>query len=239
MPRSALRNAAAVGVATGAYGFSFGALSVAAGLSLPQTAALSAVMFTGASQFAFVGVLANGGAGAAAVATAAVLGTRNAFYGLRLADTLRPPWWRRPFAAHLTIDESTAMALAASDQTAARTAFWATGVAVFICWNAATIVGTLVHFLGNPSSLGLDEAAPAAFVALLFPQLKTRKAWVVAAAGALVALAAVPFVPTGAPVLLAAGVAAVAGWSRPSASSPGPSLQCPATPAQRSSGPVS
>jgi predicted branched-subunit amino acid permease len=83
---------------------------------------------------------------------------------------------------------------------------------VFVCWNAATIVGSFVHFLGNPKTLGLDEAAPAAFVALLFPQLKTRRSWVVAGLGAVVALAAVPLVPAGVPVLLAAGVAVVAGW---------------------------
>ena len=220
MPRATLRNAAAVGLATGAYGFSFGALSTASGLSLPQTIVLSAVMFTGASQFAFVAVLAGGGTGAAAVTTAAVLGSRNAFYGLRLADSLGANW-SRPLAAHLTIDESSAMALAAPDKAGARTAFWATGVAVFVCWNAATIGGSLVHFLGNPSTFGLDEAAPAAFVALVWPQLRTRLSWAVAAGAALVALAAVSFVPAGIPVLLAAGVAGVAGWRSQPVSSAG------------------
>jgi len=210
MPRSAVRNAAAVGLATGAYGFSFGALSTVSGLSLIQTIVLSAVMFTGASQFAFVAVLAGGGTGAAAVATATVLGSRNAFYGLRLMETLEATWWR-PFAAHLTIDESSAMAFAATDKRAARTAFWATGVAVFVSWNVATIVGSLIHFLGNPTTFGLDPAVPAAFVALLFPQLRTRPSRAVAAVAALVALAAVSFVPSGTPDLLAAGVAAVAG----------------------------
>jgi len=209
--RSTLRNAAVVGLATGTYGLSFGALSTASGLSLVQTVVLSAVMFTGASQFAFVGVLANGGTRAAAIATAAVLGSRNAFYGLRLVDTLEATWWR-PLAAHLTIDESAAMAFAAPDKEAARTAFWATGVAVFICWNAATIVGSLIHLLGKPTTIGLDEAAPAAFVALLYPQLRTRPSWVVAAVAGLVGLVAVSFVPAGVPVLLAGGVAAVVGW---------------------------
>ena len=210
MARSVLRNAAFIGLATGAYGFSFGAVSSASGLSLWQTVTLSAFMFTGASQFALVGVLACGGAGAAAVATASVLGSRNAFYGLRLADTLRVTWWR-PLAAQLTIDESSAMAFAASDRPTARAAFWATGISVFVCWNAATIVGSLIHFLGNPSTLGLDEAAPAAFVALLFPQLTTRLSRSVAAVAALVGLAVVPLVPAGVPVLLAAGVAVVVG----------------------------
>jgi predicted branched-subunit amino acid permease len=214
MASPVVRNAVAVGLATGSYGFSFGALSTAAGLSLAQTVTLSAAMFTGASQFAFVGVIASGGAGTAAVATATVLGSRNAFYGLRLVDRLAPSWRWRPLAAQLTIDESSAMSFAAPDEATARTAFWATGLSVFVFWNLATAIGSLVHFLGKPTTLGLDSAAPAAFVALLVPQLKTRTAWAVALLGALVALAAVPFVPAGVPALMAAGVALVAGWRR-------------------------
>ena len=60
-----LRQSWSVGVATGAYGVSFGALSVAAGLSVLQTQALSFLMFTGGSQFAFVGIIAAGGLAAA------------------------------------------------------------------------------------------------------------------------------------------------------------------------------
>ena len=217
MAAPVVKNAAFIGLATGAYGFSFGAVSSASGLSLLQTMVLSGVMFTGASQFALVAVLGGGGgAGVAAVATATVLGSRNVFYGLRLVDTLGLTRWR-PVAAQLTIDESSAMAFAAPDRPTARRAFWATGVAVFVCWNTATIVGSLIHLIGNPSTLGLDEAAPAAFVALLFPQLRTRLSWVVAGVAGLAGLAAVPLVPAGVPVLCAAGVAAVAGWRARSA----------------------
>jgi predicted branched-subunit amino acid permease len=55
-----IRDAVGIGVASGAYALSFGAISIAAGLSLPQTCALSILMFTGASQFAFVGVVGAG-----------------------------------------------------------------------------------------------------------------------------------------------------------------------------------
>ena len=53
--------ALSVSVATGAYGVSFGALAVAAGLDVWQTMVLSLLMYTGGSQFAFVGALAGGG----------------------------------------------------------------------------------------------------------------------------------------------------------------------------------
>ena len=55
------RQSWSVGFATGLYGASFGALAVAAGLEIWQTCALSLLMFTGGSQFAFVGIIGSGG----------------------------------------------------------------------------------------------------------------------------------------------------------------------------------
>jgi len=201
-----VRDALGIGIATGAYGLSFGALAVAAGLSMPQACALSVLMFTGASQFAFVGLI--GGGAAAAVATALLLGARNALYGLRLAPLLRS---RRPLAAHLLIDESAAMAVGRDSPADARLGYWATGAAVFVFWNLATALGALAgNAISDPRALGLDAAAPAAFLALLAPRLSAREPQAVAGLAAAAALASVPLVPAGAPVLVAAGVAALA-----------------------------
>lgn len=203
--RSVLRDAFAVGMATGAYGLSFGALSSSAGMSLAQTAALSLLMFTGASQFAFVGILGAGGGAATAAATAILLGTRNAFYGLRLAGLLRVRGRRRLLAAQLVIDESSAMAVGRDEPELARLAFWATGAAVFTLWNLATLVGALgAQELASPESLGLDAAAPAAFIALLAPRLRGRTAWMVATAAAGAAVILTPLLPAGLPVLVSA-----------------------------------
>jgi len=207
--RALIRDAVAIGLATGAYGLSFGAVAATAGLSVAQTSALSALMFTGASQFAFVAALGSGGAWAGA-ATAALLGTRNAFYGLRLSPILPPGRGRRLVGAQLVIDESTAMAVSRDDPEEARVAFWATGIAVFVCWNTATLIGAVAaRALSDPRTLGLDAAAPAAFVALLAPRLHTRTAAALAGACAAVALAATPFTPNGIPVLAAAVVVLV------------------------------
>jgi predicted branched-subunit amino acid permease len=73
--RAIVRDSLGVGIATGLYGTSFGAISVAAGLSVVQTCVLSLVMFTGASQFAFVGFAASGGAPLSGALTALMLGT--------------------------------------------------------------------------------------------------------------------------------------------------------------------
>jgi predicted branched-subunit amino acid permease len=210
--RSIIRDGLAVGVATGAYGISFGAVSVATGLSVAQACALSLLVFTGASQFALVGVLAAGGAAWSGAATALLLGTRNTLYGLRLAPLLGHRGVRRVAAAHVTIDESTAMSVTRDTREAARLGFWVTGTSVFVLWNVATLVGALAgDALGDPRRYGLDAAVGAAFLALLWPRLGATGHRVVALAAAAVALGVVPLVPAGVPVLAAAGVALVAG----------------------------
>ena len=215
MLREPIRDALAVGAATGAYGLSFGAVAVAAGLSVAQACALSLLMFTGASQFAFVGVVGAGGGAAVSVLTAALVGTRNAFYGLRLADLLRVRGRRRLVAAQLVIDESAAMAVGRAEGDDARLAFWATGASVFVLWNLATLVGALgAGAVADPAALGLDAAAPAAFAALLAPGLRDRRMLAVAVSAAAVALLATPLVPAGVPVLLAAAWAVAWGlWA--------------------------
>lgn len=221
--RSAIRQAVSVSVATGLYGVSFGALAVAAGLSIPQTAALSLLMFSGGSQFAFIGVVGAGGAAGAAIATAGLLGVRNGLYGPQVTPLLGVHGWRRLVAAHLTIDESTAVGTAQRSPAAARAGFWWTGAGVFVLWNAFTLIGALLgDALGDPRRYGLDAAAAAAFLALVWPRLtgpSAHLARVVATAAVVVALAATPFLPAGVPVLLAAVVAVVVGLAAPA---PGP-----------------
>ncbi|WP_084104348.1 AzlC family ABC transporter permease [Demequina sp. NBRC 110056] len=213
------QQALSVSIATGAYAVSFGALSVAAGLDIWQTMALSLLVFSGGSQFAFVGVIGAGGSPGAAIATSTVLGLRNGFYGVGLAPVMRPMrGLRLAWASQVTIDESTAVALAqpAEDLEARRAGFWWTGVGVFVLWNAITVVGAVLGSrIGDPAQWGLDAAAAAAFLGLLWPRLATRPAQAVAAASAVLALALTPVLPAGLPILAAALVAIVAGWRAP------------------------
>lgn len=216
-----IRDGLAVGVATGAYGVGFGAIAVASGLSIAQTCVLSLLMFTGASQFALVGVVAAGGTPLSGAATALLLGTRNTLYGLRMGPLLGWRGWRRAGAAHLLIDESTAMGVNRDTDDAARVGFLSTGLAVFVLWNLATLVGAVGgQALGDPRTYGLDAAVGAAFLALLWPRLKDARNLAVAAASAVVALALVSFTPAGVPVLAAAGVALLAGVLTPEADDP-------------------
>lgn len=210
--RAIVRDSLGVGVATGAYGVSFGAVAVAAGLSVAQTCAMSLVMFTGASQFAFVGVVAAGGAPLSGGLAALLLGTRNTLYGLRLAPLLRWRGARRLLAAQVLIDESTAMSVTRPGTASARVGFLATGVSIFVLWNLATLVGAVAgSTLGDPRTYGLDAAVGAAFLALLWPRLRDRRNQLVAVLAAAVALGIVPFSAAGVPVLAAAGVALLTG----------------------------
>ena len=152
--RGIVRDALGIGIASGAYALSFGAISTTAGLSLVQTCALSLLMFTGASQFAMVGVIGAGGSVWAGAAAAALLGARNALYGVRLSSLLGVLGLRRVGAAQFVIDETTAMAIARDAPAESRFAFWATGAAMFMLWNLGTLIGALAtHALANPLSL--------------------------------------------------------------------------------------
>jgi 4-azaleucine resistance transporter AzlC len=207
-PGSAITGAVGIGVAVGVYGISFGVLAVASGLSPAQACVMSMLVFTGASQFAFVGVLAGGGGALAAMGPAVMLAVRNAAYGLSLTSILPARLRDRAVAAHLVIDETTAMARAQSHPDAARRAFLATGVSVWVFWNAGTLGGALLGGgIGDPKTLGLDAMFPAAFLALLAPQLRRPGAPVAALTGAAIALVLVPFAPVGVPIIAAlAGV---------------------------------
>lgn len=197
-------NALGIGIATAVYGVSFGVLSVAAGLSVAKTCAMSLLLFTGGSQFAAVGVIAAGGSAATAAVNALLLAVRNAAYGLSLASILRGSFVRRALAAQLVIDESTAMARAQDDPDAARGAFWLTGMWVFACWNLGTLAGALAGGgIGDPRRYGLDAMFPAAFLALLAPQLRQDRAVAAALMGAAIALILLPLAPAGVPVLAA------------------------------------
>jgi 4-azaleucine resistance transporter AzlC len=206
MAKPVVSTSLSVALATGVYGISFGAIGVASGLDVLSVMLLSLLMFSGASQFAFVGVIAAGGAPVTAIATAWLMGVRNSFYALRLAPEFKPRGLIRIFQAQLTIDESNAVSMAQRSREDSKLGFWLTGVGVFVFWNIATLLGALGgNLIGSVEAWGLDAAAAAAFLGLLWPRLR-ENLWL-AVLGVFVALAAVPFVPAGIPVLLAAAVA--------------------------------
>ncbi|MFJ4866230.1 AzlC family ABC transporter permease [Streptomyces sp. NPDC088748] len=215
-PRAAVvRDALGVGVAVGLSGFAFGVTAAGAGISTFQACVLSLLVFTGASQFALVGALAAGGNPFTAAAGAFFLGTRNAFYGLRLSQLLKLPRAVRPLAAHWVIDETTAVALAQPDRKSARLGFTVTGLTLYALWNLTTLLGALgAEAIGDTRAWGLDAAGPAVFLALLAPMLKTSTERAVAALALVLGLGFLPVLPAGVPVLIAALAAPVVLWMK-------------------------
>ena len=210
--RKVIVDSLGVGLATGAYGVSFGAISTASGLDVLQTCVLSLLVFTGASQFAFIGIIASGGNPVTGALTAVLLGSRNLFYGLSLAQKLNLKPAQRLASAHLVIDESTAMAVTRDTTRQSRLGFYWTGISIFILWNIMTFLGALAgEKIGDPQTYGLDAAVGAAFLGLLWPRLTSWHARLVALFGAAVALGFVPLTAAGLPIILGGGAAVVLG----------------------------
>lgn len=204
-----VRDGVSLGVAVGLYGVAFGATVTAAGLSMWQASLLSLLMFTGASQFVLVGVLAAGGGPFAAVGSALLLGMRNTIYGLRLAELLSYRGWRRVAAAHWVIDETTAVTVRENRRELSRLAFLYSGSALFLFWNLTTVAGALgAQSIGPILQAALDSVVPAAFLALLWPRLVRgaellREQRVVAVGGAVIALALTPVLAPGLQIIAA------------------------------------
>ena len=210
---SVKRDSFSLSFAVGAYGTAFGAASVTANFTVLQSCLLSMLTFSGASQFAVIGVLGAGGSAISGIATATLLGSRNALYGLRMAPILRVRGLKRIVAAQVTIDESTAIATAQKDEADQVTGFWHTGFGVFVFWNIFTLLGALgAKTIGNPSAWGLDAAVPAAFIGLVWPRLIDRKSRLIAAAAVVLSLALVPIAPAGVPIITTAVLAIIVGW---------------------------
>ena len=210
---SVKRDAMGLSFAVGLYGSAFGAAAVANHFSVAQACFLSLVLFSGASQFAVIGVMGAGGAPINAIGTGTLLGLRNALYSLRMKPILQLKGLKRLVGAQLTIDESTGIAVAQLNQKDSIKGFWLTGIGVYFWWNLFTLIGALgAQSIGNPAQWGLDSAVPAAFLALVWPRLSNTKSWVLASAAAILALCLTPIFPAGLPIISCALLALIFGW---------------------------
>jgi 4-azaleucine resistance transporter AzlC len=199
-----VRDGLIIGFTTGLFGAGFGVLAISSGLTTAQACVMSLLVFTGASQFAAVGVIGAGGSPISAAGSALLLAARNGLYGMTVSEFITGSRVKRTVAAQLTIDESTALAIGQKDPAYREPAFWAGGLSVFLFWNLGTLAGAMGgSALGDPANLGLDAAFPAAFVALIMPSLRHRPGLLAAVSGATIAAIAVPFSEPGLPILLA------------------------------------
>ncbi|CAB4679117.1 unannotated protein [freshwater metagenome] len=209
------RTGISVAFTVGLYGAAFGAAAVTAGFSILQSCLLSILLFSGASQFAVVGIMGAGGSALSAIATATLLGFRNALYGLQMAPILKVTGLNRLLAAQITIDESTAVSTLQDNEADRKRGFYVTGVGVYVFWNLFTFLGALgASAIGNPSVWGLDAAVPAAFCGLVWPRLKNKLQFIVCGLAIALALLLTPLTPAGVPIITTVLLAVIFGWKK-------------------------
>ena len=191
------------------FGLSFGVFAETAGLSGAAAVLMSATTFAGAAQFAAASVLSTGGTAAAAILAAVLLNARYVGMSIAVASIFpggRPP---RLVESQLIVDESWAVSARPGGRFDARVLVIA-GLILYVAWVAGTALGLVTgQALGDPRALGLDGAFPALFLALLVPHLRTRRAVASAVIGGLIAVALLPFTPSGLPIIAAASAALI------------------------------
>ncbi|WP_134661825.1 MULTISPECIES: AzlC family ABC transporter permease [unclassified Amycolatopsis] len=217
LDRGLARDIGLVCLADTLVGVSYGAIAVGSGFPLWAPMMLSLLVFAGASQFMFVGIVASGGNPLAAVAAGLLVNARHVPFGFAVGDALGRGLLGRLAGSHLMIDESVAFALAQRDAARRRAAYWACGAGLFVCWNLGVVVGAFAgSAISDTDAFGLDAAFPAVLLALVLPSLKDRASRLPVLIGVVVALAATPLLPAGLPVLLAlVGVVAGAAAKEP------------------------
>jgi predicted branched-subunit amino acid permease len=209
------RTSLSVAFTVGLYGAAFGAAGVTAGFSILQTCLLSLLLFSGASQFAVVGIIGAGGSAISAIATATLLGFRNALYGLQLAPILKVTGLKRILSAQITIDESTAVSTMQENDDDKKRGFYLTGIGVYVFWNLFTYLGALgASSIGDPAVWGLDAAVPAAFCGLVWPRLKDKKQFLISALAIFLALTLTPVTAAGIPIITTVLLAIIFGWKK-------------------------
>lgn len=209
------RTSLSVAFTVGLYGAAFGAAGVTAGFTILQTCLLSILLFSGASQFAVVGIMGAGGSAISAIATATLLGFRNALYGLQMAPILKVTGLKRILSAQITIDESTAVSTLQENDVDRKRGFYLTGIGVYVFWNLFTYLGALgASAIGDPAVWGLDAAVPAAFCGLVWPRLKDKKQFLISALAIVLALSLTPITAAGIPIIITVLLAVIFGWKK-------------------------
>ena len=180
---------------------SYGAIAVASGFPLWLPMVQSVLVLAGSSELLFVGLVGAGGNPVAVAFAGLLVNARHVPYGLALEPGVTGKGWRRLLGTHVMNDESVVFALANPGSPA----FWICGLGVLVAWPAGAVIGALIgSVVRDTNAFGLDAMFfLAVILALVLPKLRDRGTLRAALAGAAVALATTPFLPSGAPVLLA------------------------------------
>lgn len=182
----------------------------AAGLSLFHTQLMSLWVFAGGAQFSAAGLIAAGAGSWTLVLTTFLINVRHLLYGMSLSARTPTRGWRRWLTAFLLTDEAFGLQVAYGR---GRLGFYmGSAVSLYVGWNLTTLVGALLAGLvPDPTAIGLDLIFPLAFLVLLLPLLRGRRAFAVAAVGGVTAWLLGRWLNVGVAILLASVLGALVG----------------------------
>jgi 4-azaleucine resistance transporter AzlC len=198
------------------FGIIFGTLAAGSGLSFAATAAMSAFVFAGSSQFIAAGLVAAGTGWPFIVLTTFVVNLRHALYSATLAPHVKhlAKSWQIPLAFWLT-DETFVIAANRYNQTDnpvyKHWYYLGSSLIMYLNWNFCTWLGlTVGQFIPNATAWGLDFAMPVTFISMVVPYLKNRPMLAAVIVSGVVAILAYPM-PNKLGLILAAVAGIVAG----------------------------
>lgn len=181
------KRCAPIAVGGTAIGLVFGVLAGQAGLSAAEATLMSLLVFSGAAQFAVIGIWASPIPVFTVVLTTLVIGLRH----LLMGATLHPVFSKLPrLKAYASVffmaDENWALTMAEFRKGNRDAAFLlGGGLLMVVAWTSSTFAGrTLGSFAEDPARWGLDFAFTAVFLALLVGMWRGKGdllPWVVAA----------------------------------------------------------
>jgi 4-azaleucine resistance transporter AzlC len=191
-------------------GMAFGLMAVAAGFTVAQATACSALVIAGAGQYLAVRMIAAGGLATTLIATG-VVNLRYLLFSATMAPHVREvPRWQQGLLAFTLTDET--FAINAADAREGRAdgfSMLGVGAISWVGWTLGSLIGSLAgSAIGDPNAWGVGFALPAMFTALLVGQLTGRREYIAAGLAAVVALAMSLLIPRDWALVSAAIVAA-------------------------------
>jgi 4-azaleucine resistance transporter AzlC len=205
-----MRAALPLVIPTALIGASFGVSAATSGWGTVAPIVMSAIVFSGAAQFATLAVLSAGGSVITAIVAATLIASRFLAIGVALGPSMRGSTVRRAFEGQAVVDASLILARTGDAQYGVKRLLGAT-LPQYVGWTLGTIGGVLAgESIPDPKTLGLDALFPAFFLVLVWSELNDRAARVTAATATLIAVVLIPIAPPGIPVV-AASLAVLAG----------------------------
>ncbi|WP_447876567.1 AzlC family ABC transporter permease [Serratia fonticola] len=201
LDKGVIKGIVLVCLADGIVGISYGSLATGLGFELWVPLMLSLLVLAGASEFLFIGIVASGGSPFAAAAAGLLVNARHLPFGMAVKEVIERSRFKL-LGCHIMNDESVVFGISQPTLTKKRAAYWLCGLGIAACWPLGVLIGgTIGSFIPDINAIGLDAVFPTILLALIVGSLKKLRTSISACSGTLIALASVPLVPIGMPVL--------------------------------------